>query len=183
MVQRWVEDLRGSFGVLDAIICTQRQRVDEKLFREIADQDTSELKHIRKLKDADEQIEKILHCFKSQLIVFSVHSSSEVEARIEDRNEFVMLTHRFSCFTYIPAISRPGDEHESWAGETGHLQDLWQRKPLIANWGAQPTPSDSHVFLCGNPAVIEAMLSILSAEEFAEHTNKSPGQIHLERFW
>ena len=75
-VERWVEDLRGSFDALDALICTQRQRVHEKLFREIADQDTSELKHIRKLKDADEQIKKILDCVKSKLIVFSVHSSS-----------------------------------------------------------------------------------------------------------
>ncbi len=99
------------------------------------------------------------------------------------RNELGMLAHRCSCFTYIPAITRPGDEHESWAGETGHLQDLWNRKPLIAKWGAQPTPSDSHVFLCGNPAMIEAMLSILVAEGFVEHTKWTPGQIHLERFW
>ena len=82
-VERWVEELRGSFGALDAMVCTQRQRVHEKLFREIADQDTSEPKHIRELKDADEQIEKILDCVKSHLIVFSVDSSSEVEARLE----------------------------------------------------------------------------------------------------
>lgn len=99
------------------------------------------------------------------------------------RNELLMLEHRCSCFTYIPVISRPGDEHESWAGQTGHMQDVWQRKPLIAKWGAQPTPRDSHVFLCGNPAMIEAMLSILVAEGFVEHTKRTPGQIHLERFW
>lgn len=83
VVQRWLEDLRGSFGALEAMICTQRQRVHEKLFREHADQDTSELKHVRELKNADEQIEKLLDCVNSQLIVFSEHSSSEVEARLE----------------------------------------------------------------------------------------------------
>lgn len=83
VVKRWAEELRGSFDALDALICTQRRRVHEKLFREIADQDTSELKHIRSLKDADERIEKMLDCVKSQLIVFSEHSSFEVEARIE----------------------------------------------------------------------------------------------------
>lgn len=94
-----------------------------------------------------------------------------------------MFAHRCSCSTYIPAISRPGDEPELWAGETGHLQDLWQRKPLLAKWGAQPTPSDSFVFRYGNPSMIEATLSILVAEGFVEHTNKTPGQIHFERFW
>lgn len=100
-----------------------------------------------------------------------------------NRNELGMLAHRCLCFTYSPAITRPGDENEPWAGETGHIQDLWHRRPLIAKWGAQPPPRDSHVFLCGNPAMIEAMLSILVAEGFVEHTKKTPGQIHLERFW
>ena len=82
-VERWVEELRGAFDALDAMICTQRQRVHEKLFREMADPDTSEPNHIRELKDADEQIAKILDCVKSHLIVLSVHSSSEVEARLD----------------------------------------------------------------------------------------------------
>jgi len=105
VVQRWVEELRGSFDALDVIIGTQRQRVHEKLFREIADQDTSELKHIRDLKDGDEQIEKILDCVKSTLIVFRVHSSSEVEARIEGQ----------------------GSEDESW-------QDVIDRCTELIHW-------------------------------------------------
>ncbi|MEO8494620.1 MAG: hypothetical protein ABI614_06095 [Planctomycetota bacterium] len=83
VVQRWVRELRGSFDALDAMICTQRERVHAKLFRESADQDTSELEHIRELQDADEQIKKILDCVNLQLIVFSMDLSSEVEARIE----------------------------------------------------------------------------------------------------
>lgn len=34
-----------------------------------------------------------------------------------------------------------------------------------------------------NPAMIEAMHSILVAQGFVGHTKKTPGQIHLERFW
>jgi ferredoxin--NADP+ reductase len=99
------------------------------------------------------------------------------------RSELAMLAHRCPTFTYIPVISRPAEENIPWAGETGHIQDLWQQKPLAAKWGAQPTASDSHVFLCGNPHMIEEMLVILSAEGFVEQTKHVAGQIHLERFW
>ena len=99
------------------------------------------------------------------------------------RSELAMLSHRCPTFTYVPAISRPEEENVPWAGETGHIQDVWQRRPLIAHWGNQPTADDSHLFLCGNPGMIEHMLTILTTEGFVEHTKKSPGQIHLERFW
>jgi ferredoxin--NADP+ reductase len=99
------------------------------------------------------------------------------------RNELENLDHRCPTFTYIPAISRPKDEYVPWPGETGHIQDVWQRKPLDAIWGSHPTAADSHVFLCGNPGMIENMLAILVNEGFTEHTTKSPGQIHLEKYW
>ena len=99
------------------------------------------------------------------------------------RHELDILTHRCSNFTYVPAISRPADEHIRWHGQTGHIQDVWRSTPLLAKWGAQPTPSDTHIFLCGNPGMIEAMLTILQAEGFVEQTRHVPGQIHLERYW
>lgn len=99
------------------------------------------------------------------------------------RNELAMLAHQCSTFTYVPAISRPKEEHVPWMGETGHIQDVWLRRPVATRWGSQPTPNDTHIFLCGNPDMIEAMLSILAAEGFVEHTKNSSGQVHLERYW
>lgn len=99
------------------------------------------------------------------------------------RSELAMLAHQCPTFSYIPAISRPSEENVPWAGDTGRIQEVWRRQPLAARWGAQPSPSDSHIFLCGNPGMIEDMASILIEEGFAEHSKKSPGQIHLERFW
>lgn len=99
------------------------------------------------------------------------------------RSELSLLAHRRPTVTYTPIISRQEDEHFPWAGETGHIQDLWNRHPLEKVWGKQPTPRDTHIFLCGNPEMIEDMLTMLSSEGFTEHTKKNPGQIHLERFW
>ena len=36
---------------------------------------------------------------------------------------------------------------------------------------------------CGNPAMIEMMLRILADEGYREHTWRTPGQIHVEKYW
>ena len=69
-----------------------------------------------------------------------------------------------------------------WAGETGHnprrLESNATRRPL----GISADTADSHVFLCGNPGMIDEMLTILAAEGFIEQTKKVVGQVHLERY-
>jgi ferredoxin--NADP+ reductase len=88
-----------------------------------------------------------------------------------------------SNFTYIPIVSRPEEEEATWAGQTGHIQDLWARMPLEQLWGMLPTVANSHIFLCGNPAMVDEMVDILQAEGFTEHKNSRPGELHVERYW
>ena len=45
------------------------------------------------------------------------------------------------------------------------------------------TPDNTHIFVCGNPDMIESMVEILETEGYREHTKKEPGQIHVERYW
>ncbi len=84
---------------------------------------------------------------------------------------------------YLPAVSRPEAEPAPWGGARGRVQELWRGGALERAWGFRPTPLDTHVFLCGNPAMIESMLDILRAEGFAVHDSRTPGQIHVERWW
>jgi ferredoxin--NADP+ reductase len=86
-------------------------------------------------------------------------------------------------FTYLPAVSRPAQELVPWGGATGHVQALWTGGALDRAWGFHPTPEDTHVFLCGNPAMIDDMIALLGREGYCEHAPRSPGQIHLERYW
>jgi ferredoxin--NADP+ reductase len=86
-------------------------------------------------------------------------------------------------FTYLPAVSRPAQELVPWGGATGHVQALWTGGALDRAWGFHPTPEDTHVFLCGNPAMIDDMVALLGREGYREHTPRAPGQIHLERYW
>jgi ferredoxin--NADP+ reductase len=53
---------------------------------------------------------------------------------------------------------------------------------VAQGWGFKPTPADTHIFLCGNPRMVETMLELLQAEGFREHSPKQPGEIHLERW-
>jgi len=99
------------------------------------------------------------------------------------RSELNTIENVCSNFTYIPAITSPEEEHIPWGGETGFIQDLWKRGVIQSKSGLTPTPDDTHVFLCGNPGMIESMVLNLAEEGFMEHSKKTPGQVHLERYW
>lgn len=99
------------------------------------------------------------------------------------RSELNTIANVCSNFTYIPAITRPNLEHIPWGGESGYIQELWERKVIQTKSGLEPTPENTHIFLCGNPSMIDTMVEVLELEGYKEHSNKSPGQIHLERYW
>jgi ferredoxin--NADP+ reductase len=100
------------------------------------------------------------------------------------REELFHLQRDHAQFSYLPVLTRPGQEDgEPWRGATGHLQDYWASRPLDAVWGFHPSPADTDFFLCGNPAMVEAMAALLGEEGFTEHTKKAPGQVHFEKYW
>ena len=99
------------------------------------------------------------------------------------RGELLTMERLRPKLTYIPVVSRPTEEPVPWTGEIGYVQDLWSRGLLDARWSFRPTPDDTHVFLCGNPAMIEEMITRLGMDGFREHSRHHPGQIHVEKYW
>ncbi len=99
------------------------------------------------------------------------------------RAELVALETRHPCFTYLASISRPEEEPSPWTGLVGHVQDLWLGRALDGIWGIRAMPENTHVFLCGNPAMIADMTKILNGEGFREHTRQRPGEVHVEKYW
>ena len=97
------------------------------------------------------------------------------------RSELMTLRAICNKLTYIPVISRPNEEMLKWNGQTGYIQNIWNKKNELLPF--KPNPSDTHVLLCGNPGMIDGMLEILMVENYKEHTKKLPGNIHLERYW
>ncbi|MEA3286881.1 MAG: ferredoxin--NADP reductase [Candidatus Marinimicrobia bacterium] len=99
------------------------------------------------------------------------------------RSELNTIANVCNNFTYIPAITRPDIEHINWGGASGYIQELWQAGIIQEKSGLKPAPENTHIFLCGNPSMIDSMVNTLELEGFIEHSNKAPGQIHLERYW
>ena len=99
--------------------------------------------------------------------------------------ELMALGHDCGNFHYVPTISRPGEEPSPWSGRVGYVQDLWSGGVIEQAWGFTPTPENCHVFLCGNPKMVETMLERLSGAGFLEyHARKQPGgQVHTEKYW
>jgi len=98
-------------------------------------------------------------------------------------SELVTLERMSPNFTYIPIISSPEEEPMPWTGETGFVQKLWLERKIEEAWGLKPTPENTNVFLCGHPLMIEAMEEIIKKEGYTEHTRKTPGTYHLERYF
>ncbi len=98
--------------------------------------------------------------------------------------ELATLAQRCPNVTYLPTISRPSAEPVPWGGRTGHVQRLWADGDLERAWGFRPAPGNSHVFLCGNPAMIIEATGMLEAEGYTEHNRRNPqGQLHTEKYW
>lgn len=99
------------------------------------------------------------------------------------RSELSTLQQICDNFDYLPAVSRPDEEHVRWSGDTGYVGDLWKSGRVAERWGFEPTPENTHVFLCGNPSMVEGMIETLADQGFVEHSRKQPGQIHAEKYW
>lgn len=98
------------------------------------------------------------------------------------RSELMAFEHLCPNFTYLPTVSRPESEPVEWNGPVGRVQPLWTSGAVGRAWGFAPTPTDTDVFLCGSPAMIDDMIELLSTQGFREQTSRQPGQVHVERF-
>lgn len=86
-------------------------------------------------------------------------------------------------FTYLPILSHAHEEVVPWKGHEGFVQKLWTDGTLENAWELHPTPENTHLFLCGNPLMINSMTEILKKEGFKKHSKKESGQIHTEQYF
>lgn len=97
-------------------------------------------------------------------------------------SELSLLDSLFPNFTYIPTITDTEKEVVKWGGEVGFVQEIWKRKKLDAAWNTKLSSENTHVFLCGNPYMIDETIQLLESEGFVEHKGKVTGQIHAEKW-
>lgn len=98
------------------------------------------------------------------------------------RNELEEMASRCKGFVYAPVVSRPKESHD-WKGMSGRLPS-WLNNPGLGKvCGFDIAPATTHVFLCGNPRMIEDAALILAGQGFRAGDSKNPGNLHFEKFW
>ena len=85
-------------------------------------------------------------------------------------------------FHYIPIVSR-ATAADGWTGLHGRVQVLLDGDTYSRRVGAPLDPATCHVYLCGNPAMIDDMHAALEKRGFRAHSRQAPGNIHFERYW
>ena len=83
---------------------------------------------------------------------------------------------------YVPIVSRP-DAAGGWDRLCGRVQVMLDDALCQEHAGLCLDPRSCHVFLCGNPAMIDEMELLLQKRGFRTHTAQTPGNIHFERYW
>ncbi|MEM0914130.1 MAG: ferredoxin--NADP reductase [Planctomycetota bacterium] len=86
-------------------------------------------------------------------------------------------------FFYAPTVTREPDDSD-WAGHRGRVNALLEADRFEKEFGFPLDPETCHVFLCGNPAMIDQVEADLIERGFVVENKEHPdGTLHFERYW
>ncbi len=85
-------------------------------------------------------------------------------------------------FVYLPTVTREGPD-SPWRGLRGRVQALLEPQRFESLAGFVLDPRRTHVFLCGNPAMVDDVEARLGARGFAHHRRGAGGTLHVEKYW
>lgn len=83
---------------------------------------------------------------------------------------------------YVPVLSRE-PAASGWRGARGRVQSVLEPAAFARAAGWPLDPAEAHVFLCGNPAMIEHVRALLEGRGFRPNLAAGPGNLHFERYW
>jgi len=95
------------------------------------------------------------------------------------RDELLELAGKHTELRYLPVVSRADT---NWQGLRGYAQHLFSDAG-IGGVKVALDPTHDHVFLCGNPAMVEESEQLLLARGFIVHAKRTPGNLHVEKYW
>jgi ferredoxin--NADP+ reductase len=101
-------------------------------------------------------------------------------AELAHREELVHLEKaRGDSFRYVPVLSREPEPGLL----AGRLTAALTSGQLEERAETRLAPESAHVMLCGNPAMIDEVIALLSARGMKRHRQRAPGHITTEKYW
>lgn len=110
------------------------------------------------------------------VLVHGTRGAQELANRAELE---ALVQARGGAFRYVPALSQQIDTGLAH----GRITSLLTTGELEARAETKLTPDAAHVLLCGNPAMIDDVMSLLAARGLKRHRQRTPGHITTEKYW
>ena len=98
------------------------------------------------------------------------------------RDELEALDRDCDTLVYVPTVSRP-DAENGWHGHVGRVQSVFPDGTIEAALGEALSPDRTHVFVSGNPEMVEDIQRMLLEQAYTPHSTRAPGTLHVERYW
>jgi len=98
------------------------------------------------------------------------------------RSDLEGLAARYPNFHYLPIIDE-SDRDPKWQGEVGYVNRFFSDGTISSLLGHDPAPSDTSVFLCGNPLMVDGVMEMLGEDGFTKHNRRQPGSLFVEEYW
>jgi ferredoxin/flavodoxin---NADP+ reductase len=110
------------------------------------------------------------------ILVHGTRGPSELAHRAELE---ALVAERRDSLVYVPVLSR---EPEA-ALLSGRVTTALASGELERRTGIALDAEAAHVLLCGNPAMIDEVIGLLTARGLRRHRQRQPGQITTEKYW
>lgn len=103
------------------------------------------------------------------------------------RQELRDLAAKDETVVYLPTCSRepePAGRASDWHGLRGRVNTVLDPHVFRDLTGVELAPDSCHVFLCGNPTMIDEVTADLVTRGFTPKDREHPdGNVHFEKYW
>ncbi len=116
---------------------------------------------------------------------FIVIHGTRLAADLGYRGELEHIAREDPSVVYLPTVTRePAGGGSDWSGLQGRVHALLEPDTFARLTGVALLPESSHVFLCGNPDMVDDCEANLLERGFTVRDRHHPhGNIHFERYW
>lgn len=114
--------------------------------------------------------------YQNVIVVHGARHHSDLAYTEELQSYKLQYPGRFHLVQTLTRERVPGLLH-------GRIPRLFDNRDIEEEVGIDCWGTSSTVLLCGNPAMLDAMETMLKQRDMNRHRSKSPGQIVVERYW